>query len=285
MGCDGLWFKGEMGLRVQDFGRFDDEVTLFGGPYSNVHALRALVSHQNGAPAICTGDIVAYCADPVETVALMRGLNWPVVTGNCEIQIAEDAPDCGCGFEEGMACELLSRTWYPYARDALDDAAKGWMGALPMIGTFAQQDRRYAVIHGGITAINRFLWPSSDAGDFKVEIAAIEKAVGPVNGIVAGHCGIPFHRWIGAHHWINAGVIGLPPHDGRPATRFATLKDGDVRFHHLDYDHASARAAMEAAGLVQGYHRALETGIWPSEDILPNELRAQSTISEARAAL
>ncbi len=28
-----------------------------------------------------------------------------------------------------------------------------------------------------------------------------------------------------------------------------------------------------AGGLTQGYDRALETGIWPSEDILPKEMR------------
>ncbi len=273
MGCVGPLFKGEMGLRVQDFGRFDEEVTLFGGPYSNVHALEALFSRQAGKPAICTGDVVAYCGDPAATVALMRQSGWPVVAGNCEQQIAEDAPDCGCGFEDGMACEVLARTWYPFARDALTAEDKVWMGDLPEIGTFVQGDRRYAVIHGGATAINRFLWPSSDTGDFQVEIDAIEAAIGPVNGVVAGHSGIPFHRWIGAHHWINAGVIGLPPHDGRAATRYAVLKDGDVMFHQLTYDHDSAKAAMEAAGLTQGYHEALATGVWPSEDILPDELR------------
>lgn len=272
MGCGGPWFKGEMGLRVQDFGRFDGKVTLYGGPYSNVQALEALVARQDGTPAICTGDVVAYCGDPAATVALMRRLGWPVVAGNCERQIAGDAPDCACGFDEGMTCERLARTWYPFARDALGAEDKAWMADLPEIGTFVQAGRRYAVIHGGGTEINRFLWPSTETVDFETEIAAIEAAIGPVNGVVAGHSGIPFHRRIGEHHWINAGVIGLPPHDGRPATRFAVLEDGEVTFHHLDYDHGAARAAMEAAGLTQGYHETLETGVWPSEDILPAEL-------------
>ena len=273
MGCAEPWFKGEMELQVQDFGRFDEEVTLFGGPYSNLQALEALVEAVGDRPAICTGDIVAYCGDPSATTALMRQLDWPVIAGNCERQIAEDAPDCGCGFEEGMTCEVLARSWYSYARETLAAAEKAWMGTLPEIGIFVQEGRRYAVVHGGATAINRFLWPSSEASDFKVEIEAIEKIAGPVNGIVAGHSGIPFHRWIGDHHWINAGVIGLPPHDGRPATRYAVLKDGDVTFHHLTYDHAAARTAMEAAGLTQGYHATLDSGVWPSEDILPDALR------------
>ena len=273
MGCGEPWFKGEMDLRVQDFGRFDEEVTLFGGPYSNLQALEALVKVTGDRPALCTGDVVAYGGDPAACVALMRRLDWPLVAGNCERQIAEDAADCGCGFEDGMACEVLARSWYPFARDALSTEDKAWMSSLPEIGVFVQRNRRYAVIHGGATAINRFLWPSSEAADFQVEIEAVEMITGPVDGIVAGHSGIPFHRRIGAHHWINAGVIGLPPHDGRPATRFAVLKDGDVMFHHLEYDYVRAQAAMKAAGLTQGYDRTLETGIWPSEDILPDALR------------
>jgi hypothetical protein len=41
----------------------------------------------------------------------------------------------------------------------------------------------------------------------------------------------------------------------------------------LEYDVVGAVAAMRSAGLVQGYERTLETGWWPSEDILPQELR------------
>ncbi len=273
MGCETPPIKGDIGLKVQDFGHFDDGVTLFGGPYSNIHALEALVSLQNGRPAICTGDVVAYGADPKSCVDLMRQLSWPLIAGNCEVQIANEAADCGCGFEDGMECNVLSRTWYPFALNAMDAGSRGWMAGLPEIGVFVQKGRRYGVIHGGATAINRFLWPSSETSDFEVEIAALEAAVGSVDGVVAGHSGIPFHRWIGKHHWINAGVIGLPPHDGRPETRFAILNNGDVSFQSLSYDHASARAAMEAAGLTQGYDTAMETGIWPSEDILPDALR------------
>ena len=108
---------------------------------------------------------------------------------------------------------------------------------------------------------------------FYNEINALEQDIGPVDGVVAGHSGIAFHRKIGRHQWINAGAIGLPPHDGRPETRYAVLENGEVTIHRLRYDHQAARQAMEDAGLTQGYHEALTTGIWPSEDVLPPELR------------
>jgi hypothetical protein len=41
----------------------------------------------------------------------------------------------------------------------------------------------------------------------------------------------------------------------------------------LSYDVDSAVKDMKDAGLTQGYHRALSSGVWPSEDVLPQALR------------
>ena len=46
-----------------------------------------------------------------------------------------------------------------------------------------------------------------------------------------------------------------------------------MTFERLSYDVEAAVAAMKAAGLVQGYEIALETGVWPSEDVLPDALK------------
>ena len=68
--------------------------------------------------------------------------------------------------------------------------------------------------------------------------------------------------------------IAWAPHDRLAA--YALLgADGAVSLHRLDYDAAAARAAMEAVGLTQGYHAALTTGWWPSEDCLPKTMRRQ----------
>ncbi|MDJ1015195.1 MAG: metallophosphoesterase family protein [Paracoccaceae bacterium] len=258
---------------ASDFGRFEDPVVLFGGAYSNLDALEALAGAAEGRPVIGTGDIVGYCGQPAETVARVRQLGWPSVAGNCERQIAEGSSDCGCGFETGSVCDLLSQGWYPFASGEIGEEQRRWMAGLPGCATFVQGGLRFAVVHGGFSHASRFLWPSSSEDDFVSEIALVEEACGPVDGVIAGHSGVAFQRRIGRHRWINAGAIGLPPHDGRPETRYAVLDDGDVVFERLAYDHAKARRAMEARGLAQGYHETLTTGIWPSEDILPPELR------------
>ncbi|MEM6386978.1 MAG: metallophosphoesterase [Pseudomonadota bacterium] len=260
-------------MRVRDIGPLDEPVVLFGGPYSNLQALEALSQTIGERPAICTGDVVGYCADPVATVDLMRAMAVHCIAGNCERQVAEGGLDCGCGFEAGSTCDRLSQGWYSYLSDTCDPDTIAWLADQPEIGVLTQFGRRYGVVHGGVTAISRFIWPDTPDEVFLEEISALENRIGQVDGVIAGHCGVAFHRRIGRHQWINAGVIGLPPHDGRPATRYGILTKGDVVFERLSYDHASARKAMRAAGLTQGYEETLTTGIWPSDDVLPFSLR------------
>ena len=260
-------------MKVQDFGQFDTVPFLFGGPYSNLQALEAFAEIVDDASAICTGDVVAYGANPAECVALIREKGWPVVAGNCERQIAEGADDCGCGFEDGTICDLASRGWYPLALAACDEEMRRWMRKLPDIGVFQAEGRRYGVIHGGVRQINRFLWPSDDDAIFREEIDFLREEIGHIDGVIAGHSGIAFHRNIDGCDWINAGAIGLPPHDGRAETRFTTLTNGQAIFQRLSYDHSKASLEMEAMDLVQGYQKSLVTGLWPSEDVLPEELQ------------
>ncbi len=269
-------------MDILDLGVIEGRVLLFGGPYSNLAALEAVVARASamGVPpgrCICTGDVVAYGADPADCVALVRRAGMPVVAGNVERQLGAYGDHCGCGFAAGSTCDLLSAGWFAHADAAIGAQDRAWMAALPDMITFEQAGRRLAVIHGGATDVSRFLWPVSDEAEFAAEVAAIQAAAGPVDAVVSGHCGVDFMRRVAGVEWINAGVIGLPPNDGTPQTRFAILDGGQARIEALDYDHARAARAMRAAGLVQGYERALETGFWPSEEVLPCVLRRSAS--------
>lgn len=265
-------------MRIRDLGDLDGEVLLFGGAYSNRQALESLLTWAVRAeipPArrICTGDIVAYCADASACIEATRKSGLPVVAGNCEIQLARGAADCGCGFADGSACADLSEGWFSYASHVVSPAERVWLGTLPDRLTFRHCGQRFVVLHGGASDVSRFLWPISPEDDFWHEISLLQEEVGAIDGVIAGHCGVPFERWVDGIHWINAGVIGMPPHDGQQDTSFAVLKGGKLRFERLKYDAAGAARAMEKVGLTQGYHRSLECGYWPSEDILPISMR------------
>ncbi|MEP3688680.1 MAG: metallophosphoesterase [Sulfitobacter dubius] len=199
-----------------------------------------------------------------------------MVAGNCELQLASGAEDCGCGFAPGSNCDMLSGAWYAHAAQALAAEAKTWMGSLPDVTVFQHHGQRYGVIHGGVRNVARFIWSESAEAVFEEEWQALEEIVGPVDHIIAGHSGLPFIRETPRGRWINAGVIGMPPHDGAQQTRVALLDGGEVTFHRLSYDVAGAVADMAKAGLPRAYADALQSGYWPSEDVLPPGLRVPS---------
>lgn len=258
----------------------DGPLLVFGGPYSNLQATRAMLDEaaRRGIPpgrVICTGDVVAYGADAATCCDLIMTSGIWVIAGNCEENLAAGALDCGCGFEEGTACDLLSRAWYAHADRQVTAAHRAWMAGLPQrLMVILPDGRRLAVLHGGASDISRFIFASTPQADLAAEIAATG-----CDGVIAGHCGIPFVRQVGPGVWINAGAIGMPADDGTPRIWFAVLTPGEaglsVEILPLEYDHAAAAAAMRTAGLPEGYAAALGSGIWPSCDVLPPAERAR----------
>ncbi len=247
-------------------------ILVFGGPYSNLPAVRAMreEAERLGIPAghvVCTGDVVAYGAEPEETAQFVRDWGVHVVAGNCEEQLAAGADDCGCGFEEGSVCDVLSRGWYPFALANTSQETRAWMGGLPGSLGFRFAGRRCHVLHAGSRQSNRFIF-QSDAQTIAEEVARLEADV-----VLAGHAGLPFAAMSGETLWVNAGVIGIPANDGTPDVWYAVMEAGEdgarVSLRRLQYDFAAAAASMRRSGHANGYARAIITGIWPSHDVLP----------------
>lgn len=253
--------------------RMDGPVLVFGGPYSNLEATQAVLAtaKARGIPPrriVCTGDIVAYGADAQATLAAVRASGIWAVLGNCEESLGGGAGDCGCGYAEGSACDRMAADWYAHAERSLDGDARHWMATLPRRLDIEIAERRLAVIHGSVRQINRFIFASTPAAVKREELAAAE-----CDGVIAGHCGIPFTEIIDGRLWHNSGAVGMPANDGTPHVWFSILTpgaDGIVIEHHaLAYDHRAAAAKMRAAQLPEGYAAALEGGLWPSCDVLP----------------
>lgn len=251
----------------------DGPILVFGGPYSNLEATRAMLAEAGrlGIPAertVCTGDVVAYGADPAAVVDLVREAGIHVIRGNCEESLAAGAGDCGCGFAPGSACDAASAVWFAHADRQLDADARIWMAALPARMDLDLGGRCLSVVHGGVEKINRFLFASGPAEDKRADLA-----LAGTDGVIAGHCGLPFTQTLDGRLWHNAGVIGLPAHDGTPRVWFSLITPrGDgigIEHRPLFYDHEAAAAKMHEAGLPEGYAAALESGLWPSCDILP----------------
>lgn len=252
-------------------------ILVFGGPYSNLRALEALRRRAEELTippvnCICTGDVVAYCAEPEESTQAVRNWGCHVVAGNCEEQLAAAAEDCACGFEEGSECDLLAKGWYPFANARVSAESRTWMAGLARSIRFSAGGLTFRVIHGGFETINRFVFASER------DVIAEELHRADADVVVAGHAGIPFIERVKEGVWFNPGVIGMPANDGTPDVWYGLIvRDGEgvaLSIHRLGYDHHAAAAAMRRSGHANGYARTLTTGLWPSLDILPPPERA-----------
>jgi uncharacterized radical SAM superfamily Fe-S cluster-containing enzyme len=246
---------------------------VFGGPYSNLEATHTVLAEAGRlgvtpSNIICTGDVVAYCADAAATVDTVRSAGIHVIMGNCEESLAASAGDCGCGFVPGSDCERLSAAWFQHADRTIGDGSRRWMASLPRQLLVEIGGRQLMVVHGSVSKINEFIFasthPATKADNFDLA---------NVDGIIAGHCGLPFSELVGERLWHNAGAIGMPANDGTPRVWFSLLRPeaGGIRIEHrsLQYDYETAADKIRSTGLPEEYAGALESGLWPSCDILP----------------
>lgn len=264
---------------VLDLGEIEEPVLFFGGPCSNLQSTETLLSKTSQwgfSPdrIICTGDLVAYCADPQATVDLIRDSGVHVVLGNCEESLGNDSQDCGCGFTEQSSCDLLADQWYRFAQSQLDLNTRAWLKLRPPQIRLQMGGRNIVVVHGSFSRINEFVFPASDVS-FKEQ--ELNKA--NADAIVGGHCGVPFSQRIGDRLWHNAGIVGIPANDGRNNVWFSTfeLKGDAVQVSHLalEYDFETAARRMQEAGLPEEYADTLRNGIWPSDEVMPENDRAR----------
>ena len=253
----------------------DAPLLLFGGPYSNLQATEAVLAearrrHIPPHRIVCTGDVVAYGGDPKACVDLIRRSGIQIVMGNCEEQLAADADDCGCGFAPGSECDRLSAAWFTFARSELDADDRAWMATLPRSLPVEIAGLRLVAVHGSLGEISRFVFASTPT-----RIKALDVTLAGADGIIGGHCGLPFTQSIGDGLWHNPGVVGMPANDGTPRVWYSVIEPGPeprsiaIEHNALEYDHEAAASAMRRAGLPEGYTNALSSGLWPNCDVLP----------------
>ncbi|MBO0953300.1 metallophosphoesterase family protein [Fibrella forsythiae] len=269
---------------AQELGTRRGRLLVFGGPYSNLQALEALraIADQLGIPPeniFCTGDIVGYCAQPEESVQLVREWGIQAIQGNVEQNIIRGEDDCGCNFTQGGRCDVLSRTWFPYAAEALSVEAIAFLSTLPLHLSFRYADKAVTVLHGSARGIADFVFGSTPWPVKEASFAATGAQV-----ILAGHAGLPFadrrasEAGVG-QYWLNAGVIGMPANDGTSRVWYLLLEDTDGRFtytfHSFTYDNQAAHRSMMVNQLPASYAQTLLTGIWDNCEILPEAEKAQ----------
>jgi len=185
--------------------------------------------------------------------------------GNCEESISKGSNDCGCGFEEGTECSILSNQWYNFCLSKIDRETANWMGDLPHDLIIKIGSYKFLVTHATPSSINQFIFPSD---------SIVTKTLEEIDGYIVGHSGIPFIAEVNQKLWLNSGASGMPANDGTPRTWYATIEvenhEISIQTHALEYDFKQAQSSMNSIGLNNGYMECLQTGIWPSDDVLPD---------------
>jgi predicted phosphodiesterase len=260
---------------IKDLGNRSGKLIFFGGVYSNLQALQALKewAEQNKYPpenVFCTGDILGYCAQPIECITLLKEWNINAIAGNVELQIRNDKDECGCDFTSGGRCDLFSKTWYRYIQSQVDDNAKEWLKQLPEFIKIKYGNNHITIVHGSWFNTSEFIFKSTPWQNKQENFKATQS-----NIIIAGHCGLPFADVRDDYKWLNAGVIGMPANDGTPRVWFLTTDDDNgelnYQFHSFNYDHHTAGSLMAKNNLPASYANTLSTGIWDNCEILPEE--------------
>ena len=262
-----------MNKSITDIGQLTGKVLLFGGVYSNLPALEALidVAESEGIPpenCICTGDIIGYCAQPEETIQTFKNWKAKSIVGNVEIQLRDDEDDCGCDFREGSRCDNFSQLWYPYAKSKLSKDSLNYLETLPDHIKFTLGNKTVSVVHGSYFNVSEFIFKSTD---WSIKAKNFEATQSDI--IIAGHCGLPFLDQQDGKLWVNPGVIGMPANDGNPNVWYAILDDSEqstsVNFRKLDYDYKRTNQLMLNGLLPESYAKTIVTGLWDNMEILP----------------
>jgi len=256
-----------------------ERVAVFGGVYSNHHALRALLhdARSKGAEAlVCLGDLGAFGPHPDRSVEMIRTAGIPVVRGNYDDSLARGLEDCQCGYTDPRDNHFARLSYeYTYSRTSPDH--RSWMATLPGSLRFRIGDARVLAFHGSPRRMNEFLWETTTPTHFLEAMADRERA----NLLLGTHTGLHWSRELsGGRRYVNVGALGRPANDGTPVVWYVLLEGvtGGIVHHFipLPYEHERLAEEMNEEGLPGDFVETIRTGWWTTcLEILPGKERAR----------
>ncbi|MDQ8155554.1 MAG: metallophosphoesterase family protein [Gemmatimonadota bacterium] len=212
------------------------------------------------------GDLVGYAPWPNETVARLRAAGIPGVAGNYDTTVALHAKHCGCRYEDPRQ-ESLSHQSFAWTLEHTSAETAAYLASLPFrmdlrpLGGHAAGPT-VTLIHGN-QVLNTVYVHEERTDDF---LAKMGEGIGARAGDVVcfGHTHKPWHRVVGAVHYVNTGSVGRPK-DGDPRAGYVLLDvadDGsvDVEIVRVPYDVERTASAILASTLPSDFADYLRTG-------------------------
>jgi hypothetical protein len=255
-------------------------IAVFGGVYSNAHALAATLADARGRgvdAAFCLGDLGGFGPHPDRVFPLLRDAGVSAIQGNYDLAVGAGHADCGCGYTDPRD-NHFARLSYAYTLARTSTENRRWLAALPGHRRLTLGDRRALLCHGSPRAVGEFLWESTTPDGM---VGRLLDAAG-AELILCTHSGITWHRRLAdGRDLVNVGVIGRPQNDGTTRVWYTLLtaepgRDLDVEFVPVAYDHETLAREMEAEALPPEFVETVRTGWWTTcLEVLPARERAR----------
>ncbi len=262
-------------------------VAVFGGPYSNPYALRALLDDARGRGCeriFCLGDLGGFGAEPDALWPLLTEGGVECIAGNYDIAIGRGDEDCGCGYRDPRDNEF-AQLIYDYTKAHTSDAFAAWMRRLPGEHRESIAGVDVHMVHGSPLVVNDFFWESLSDDAVRERLDASGADV-----LLCTHTGLPWQKRLDGRLVVNVGVIGRPANDGRTEVWYAVvdLDEGraDAELVPLAYDWKAQAASMRTAGIPEAFVETIETGWWTTcLEVVPPRERSRGRYQIYRSAL
>ena len=233
-------------------------IAIFGDIHGNLPALETVLTHirqQQFDAVYCLGDLVGYATFPNEVTERIRAEGIPTIMGNYDDGVGFDRADCGCAYRDPDEKERGDRS-LAWTRAHVSADNKSFLRALHHEIRFDADGRRVLLVHGSPRKINEYLFEDRPLSSFQ-RLAASSNA----DIIVYGHTHKPYTKVVDGVLFVNAGSVGKPK-DGDWRACYAVLdtEAPAVQFIRLDYDVATAAAAIRATDLPAEFAADLERG-------------------------
>jgi hypothetical protein len=255
-------------------------IAVFGGVYSNRHALAAVLAAaaaRGAEAAYCLGDLGGFGPHPERCWPLLVAAGVRCLQGNYEQSLAGGAEDCNCGYTDPRD-NHFARLSYQYTARNCSPELKAWMGALPARRRVRVGEHELLLVHGSPRRVNEFLFASTTPDAFLAQVCAAERCA----GFLCTHTGLPWVRTLpGGQLAANVGVIGRPANDGDLRVRWALVSAGEraplVEVLPLAYDHLALAAEMREERLPEEFVETVLSGWWTTcLEVLPAREREVS---------
>jgi predicted phosphodiesterase len=263
-------------------------LAIFGGIYSNSHALRAAIADARGRGAerlFCLGDLGAFGPHPDRVFPLLFDAGVDCLQGNYDDSVGNDKTDCQCGYTDPRDNDFAQLS-YDYTWENTSRENRRWLRTLPTQRRLNVDGLRILLCHGSPRRVNEFLWESTTSTHFLEKLARDHNA----DLILGTHTGIHWHRELsGGKRFVNVGVLGRPENDGHTNVWYALLRTGmdadgnapaslrySVDFIPLEYDYIRLAQEMRDERLPEPFIETILTGWWTTcLEVLPARERGR----------